>query len=86
MSANNNDTPPGGTEVSGGYWVMVIERLARIETALETIRRDRDEMVKDRDDHEKRIRGLERWKYMLPSSLVAAVISAAVTIYGQMGK
>jgi hypothetical protein len=66
--------------------MMVIERLARIETALESIRRDRDEMMKDRDDHETRIRGLERWKYMLPSSLIAAVISAGVTIYGQIGK
>jgi hypothetical protein len=84
----NNDTPPNGSQqVSGeGYWMMVIERLARIETALESIRRDRDEMQKDRDDHEARIRGLERWKYMLPSSLITAVIAAAVTIYGQIGK
>jgi hypothetical protein len=83
----NEDTPPeGNPQVSGGYWVMVIERLARIETALETIRRDRDEMMKDRDDHEKRLRGLERWKYMLPSSVVTACIAAGVTIYGQMGK
>jgi hypothetical protein len=73
--------------VSGdGYWMMVIERLARIETALEGIRRDRDEMQKDRDDHEERIRKLERWKYMLPSSLVTAVVSAGVAIYGQIGR
>ncbi len=69
-----------------GYWMMVIERLARIETSLEGIRRDRDEMAKDRDDHEARIRGLERWKYMLLSSLVTSIISAGVTIYGQIGK
>lgn len=69
-----------------GYWMMVIERLARIETALESIRRDRDEMMKDRDDHENRIRGLEKWKYMLPSSLVTALIAAGVTVYGQIGK
>lgn len=83
----NSDTPPNGTQVSGdGYWMMVIERLARIETALESIRRDRDEMQKERDDHEARIRGLERWKYMLPTSLVGAVASAAITIYGQTGR
>lgn len=84
----NNDTPPeGSSQMSGeGYWMMVIERLARIETTLEGIRRDRDEMMKSRDDHEGRIRGLERWRYMLPSSLVTAVIAAAVTIYGQIGK
>jgi hypothetical protein len=70
--------------------MMVIERLARIETALEGIRRDRDVMQQDidkgRKDHEDRIRGLERWKYMLPSSLVTAVVSAGVTIYGQLGR
>lgn len=66
--------------------MMVIERLARIETALESIRRDRDEMQKDRDDHETRLRSLERWRYMLPSSLVAALVSAGVTIYGQLGR
>lgn len=84
----SNDTPPQGSpQVSGeGYWMMVIERLARIETALESIRRDRDEMKKESDDHEGRLRALERWKYMLPSSLVTAVIAAAVTIYGQVGK
>lgn len=84
----NSDTPPGGTPQtsSDGYFVMVIERLARIETALEGIRRDRDEMQKDKDDKEARIRALERWKYMLPSSLVTAVISAGVTLYGQIGR
>jgi ribosomal 50S subunit-associated protein YjgA (DUF615 family) len=84
----SNDTPPQGSQqVSGdGYWMMVIERLTRIETTLEGIRRDRDEMKKDTDDHEGRLRALERWRYMLPSSLVTAAISAGVTIYGQLGR
>jgi hypothetical protein len=69
-----------------GFMMLVAERLARIEATLESIRRDRDEMQRDRDDHETRIRGLERWKYMLPSSLIAAVASAAVTLYGQLGR
>lgn len=82
-----SETPPHGTPSShDGFMMLVAERLARIETTLESIRRDRDEMQKDKDDHESRLRALERWKYMLPSSLVAAVISAAVTIYGQIGK
>ena len=66
--------------------MLVAERLARIETHLESIRRDRDEMQKEREDHESRIRGLERWRYMLPSSLVTAVISAGVTVYGLLRK
>lgn len=66
--------------------MLVAERLARIEATLESIRRDRDEMQKDRDDHETRIRSIEKWKYMLPPTLVTGVISAAVTVYGQIGK
>lgn len=85
---SNYDTPPDGVpRVSNdGFMMLVAERLARIEATLESIRRDRDEMQKEREDHETRIRSLERWRYMLPSSLVAAVVSAGVTIYGQLGR
>lgn len=80
----SDDTPrPSGQE---GFMMLVAERLARIEATLESIRRDRDEMQKERDDHESRIRGLERWRYMLPSSFLAAVISTGVTVYGLIGK
>lgn len=65
-----------------GFMMLVAERLARIEVTLDGIRRDRDEIQKERDDHESRIRGLEKWRYMLPSSLFAAVISTGVTVYG----
>lgn len=69
-----------------GFMMLVAERLARIETTLEGIRRDRDEEKKTRDDHEGRLRALERWKYMIPPTLVTALISAGVTLYGQIGK
>lgn len=83
----SEDTPPRGTQTSSdGFMMLVAERLARIEATLEGIRRDRDEMQKDRDDHEARLRNLERWRYMLPSSLVTAVIAAGVTLYGQIGR
>ena len=83
----NDETPPRGTNASSdGFMMLVAERLARIEATLESIRRDRDEMQKERDDHEARLRALERWKYMLPSSLITAVISAGVTLYSQIGK
>lgn len=71
---------------SEGFMMLVAERLARIEATLEGIRRDRDEMQKERDDHETRLRSLERWRYMLPSSLLAAVVSAGVTVYGLIRK
>lgn len=81
------NTPPRGTKISSdGFMMLVAERLARIEATLEGIRRDRDEMQKERDDHETRIRSLERWRYMLPSSLIAALASAGVTVYGLLGR
>jgi hypothetical protein len=83
----NNDTPPNGIQVSGdGYFVIIAERLARIETTLESIRRDRDDMQKDRDDHEARLRSVEKWKYMLPPTLVVAAVSGVISIYGQIGR
>jgi hypothetical protein len=69
-----------------GFMMLVAERLARIETTLEGIRRDRDEEKKTSDDHEGRLRSLERWKYMLPPTLVTALVSAGVTLYGQIGR
>lgn len=82
----SNDTPPHGSSTGEGFMMLVAERLARIEATLEGIRRDRDEMQKERDDHETRLRTLERWKYMLPSSMAGAVISAGVAVYGQIRK
>jgi hypothetical protein len=41
------------------------------------------------EDHENRLRALERWKYALPVSAFGAVLSAAVTIftlYAQHGR
>ncbi|MFM9649962.1 hypothetical protein ACKI1S_27915 [Streptomyces galilaeus] len=32
-------------------------------------------------DHEDRLRSVERWKYSVPTALVTAVLSGAVTIY-----
>lgn len=84
----SDDTPQGIPQVSSteGWMMLVAERLARIETTLKSIREDREADVKQREDHEKRIRGLERWRYMLPSSLVTALVSAGVTLYSLTGR
>lgn len=34
------------------------------------------------EDHEKRIRSLERWMYAIPASLVVAIVSAVITLKG----
>lgn len=35
------------------------------------------------DDHEQRLRTIERWKYALPTTTAAAVVSAVVTLVGK---
>lgn len=49
-------------------------RLARIETKLDGIA---ERLV---EDHETRLRALERWRYALPVTLMFAVASIAVSI------
>ncbi|MFT2016280.1 hypothetical protein ACMA1D_10620 [Streptomyces sp. 796.1] len=54
----------------------VIDRLARIETKL-------DAAIFRSDDHEARIRRVERWFYALPVSAVASVAAAATALWGR---
>lgn len=78
---SDDQTPTHGVNVgvnafSPPDYLVVVDRLARIEVKLDEIRRDRA-------DHESRIRTLERWKYALPATFLTAVISALVTVWTQ---
>jgi hypothetical protein len=37
------------------------------------------------DDHETRIRSVERWKYAVPTATVGAIVSAGITIAKALG-
>lgn len=50
----------------------VLDRLVRLEVLLAN---DLDNLGDSRDDHEKRLRSLERWRYAIPASLGAGFIS-----------
>lgn len=52
----------------------VEERLARIETKLDSIV---NWLV---DDHEQRLRKLERWRYGLPLTAIVALASVALSV------
>lgn len=62
-----------------GNEMIIIDRLARIEVKL-------DEALQGYQDHEIRLRSLERWKYALPASLFIALASAGATIVQFVGK
>lgn len=45
-----------------------------------------EELRADVDDHETRIRDLERWRYALPVAAVSGVVAAGVTVAKVTGK
>jgi hypothetical protein len=56
------------------------ERLVRIETKLDLY------IINNIQDHETRVRQLERWKYAIPASMLTAVASAVTTIVVALGR
>lgn len=56
--------------------LILVDRLARIETKLDTA-------LSNHADHEKRLRVVERWKYALPVSALAAIVAGLVAIFGK---
>ncbi len=45
-----------------------------------------EELRADLDDHEERIRDLEKWRYALPVAAVSGVVAAGVTVAKATGK
>jgi len=61
------------------------ERLARIEVKLDALKEALTHDRARRDDHEMRIRLLEKWRYAFPVSLIVSLGSAAgLVIQGVM--
>lgn len=58
-------------------YLVVVDRLARIEVKL-------DEALKLHQDHESRLRVIERWKYALPLTAFTAVISGALAVFAMV--
>lgn len=56
------------------------ERLVRIETKIDLY------IINGLQDHETRLRILERWRYTIPASIFAAVASAVTSIYIALGR
>lgn len=58
----------------------ILERLVRIETKMDLY------IVNGIQDHETRLRGLERWKYAIPASLLTGMASAGTAIWIALGR
>lgn len=44
-----------------------------------------EDVEKTLDDHEQRLRGIERWKYSVPAAALTSVVGAVVTIVKTTG-
>lgn len=61
----------------------ILARLIRIEVLLDTELRS---VSRQLADHEERLRNIERWRYALPVSAVAAVASAIAAVVTALGR
>lgn len=71
---------PSGAQTS---YVVFVERLVRIEVKLDELLKAQD---KGHEDHETRLRAIERWKYALPLTALTAVASAVVATAAFLGR
>lgn len=58
----------------------VRDRLVRMEGKIDLIGLQHATAERIANDHEDRLRALERWKYALPVTALAAVVTGATTI------
>lgn len=56
------------------------ERLVRIETKIDLY------IINGIQDHESRVRVLEKWKYGVPASMFTALASVAATVFVALGR
>lgn len=71
--------PTGGHDDPRGFVVSirdVYDAVTRLTTAVDRMAGQRDTLV----DHETRLRGLERWRYALPTSLLLAAGSVVLAV------
>ncbi|MEV0823858.1 hypothetical protein [Nonomuraea rubra] len=59
----------------------VYDEMRALVSEVRMLTQELKESRKTDDDHEKRIRALEQWRYALPASLVLAVGSAVKTFW-----
>lgn len=56
------------------------DRVVRIETKIDTF------IIQGVQDHEARLRQLEKWKYAIPASVLTAIASAVTTMVIALGR
>jgi hypothetical protein len=59
----------------------IYDQIVGLRDDVRSLVQSNQEVSKTLDDHEERIRGIERWKYSVPVAALGAVASAAIAAY-----
>jgi hypothetical protein len=59
----------------------IYDQIVGLRDDVRSLVQSNQEVSKTLDDHEDRIRSVERWKYSVPVAALGAVASAGVTIF-----
>lgn len=82
MMADRPDNDPMGVTISTRD---IYDQVVGIRDDVRTLTHSGVATNKMLEDHEQRLRGIERWRYSVPTAAVAAVASAAVTLVKTLG-
>lgn len=64
----------------------IYDAVVALREDVRTLTHDHESVDQSLKDHEERIRGLERWRYAMPTSILLAVGSVVATVLKATGK
>lgn len=63
----------------------IYDQVVGLRADMRSLVQSHAEVTKTLDDHEERIRSVERWKYTVGTATVGAIVSAGITIAKAVG-
>ncbi|MFJ4794010.1 hypothetical protein [Kitasatospora purpeofusca] len=79
------ETPPDPLAVTIGAR-EVYDAVLDVQRDVRALAQAGESVREELDDHENRLRDLERWKYTLPIAAVSGVVAATATVAKAIGK
>jgi hypothetical protein len=76
------DNDPLGVTISARE---IYDQIVGLRDDVRSLVQSNAEVGKVLDDHEDRLRSVERWKYAVPTALIGALASAGITISKAIG-
>jgi hypothetical protein len=76
------DQDPLGVTISARE---IYDQIVGLRDDVRSLVQSNAEVSKAMDDHETRLRSVERWKYAVPTALIGSLVSAGITITKAIG-